>query len=101
MNYQQQLRRFRILGRNSKWPSPRGTLPGIDESCIFPHWRGATLMFATLTTTVKGDVPATPEQKACAMALDGSLQIFWRLVERLRAAADQHQPIHQVEETIF
>ena len=33
-------------------------------------------MFAALTTTVKGDVPTTPEQKACAMALDSSLSIF-------------------------
>jgi hypothetical protein len=58
-------------------------------------------MFATHTTTVKGDARTTPEQTACTHALDGALQIFWRLVERLYAAADQRQPIHQVEEAIF
>jgi hypothetical protein len=58
-------------------------------------------MFATHTMTVKGEALITPEQKACTLALDGSLQIFGTLVERLHAAADQHQPIDQVEEAIF
>src|SRR3954467_424216 len=66
-----------------------------------PPWRGATPMFAATSTTVKFDAFSTPEQRASAMAIDGSLTIFWALVERLQAAADQQQPIHQVEETIF
>src|SRR4051795_4029968 len=101
MIYRQRFRRFRTPGGNSKRPSPCGTLPGNHEPRNFPHWRGATLMFATHTMTVKGEALITPEQKACTLALDGSLQIFWTLVERLHAAADQHQPIHQVEEAIF
>jgi hypothetical protein len=58
-------------------------------------------MLATTTPAVKLQTYCTPEQAGCAKALDGSLTIFWTLVERLRAAADQQQPIHQVEETIF
>jgi hypothetical protein len=58
-------------------------------------------MFAATSTTVKFDAFSTPEQRASAMAIDGSLTIFWTLVERLQTAADQQQPIHQVEETIF
>jgi hypothetical protein len=58
-------------------------------------------MFAATSTAVKFDAFSTPEQRASAMAIDSSLTLFWTLVERLQAAADQHQPIHQVEETIF
>jgi hypothetical protein len=54
-------------------------------------------MLAAVTSTVKFPTPRSPEQAA----LDQSLSVFWTLVERLHAAADQHQPIHQVEETIF
>ena len=57
-------------------------------------------MFAATSTTVTFDAFSTPEQRASAMALDDSLTVFWILVERLQAAADQHQPIHQAEETI-
>jgi hypothetical protein len=57
-------------------------------------------MFAATSTTVKFDASSTPEQRASAMAIDGSPAIFRTSVERLQAAADQHQPIHQVEETI-
>src|SRR5919199_1911245 len=32
---------------------------------------------------------------------DQALGIFWNLVERIRNAAEQRQPIHQVEEIIF
>src|SRR3954469_21287367 len=66
-----------------------------------PPWRGAAPMFAATSTTVKFDAFSTPEQRASAIAIDHSLTLFWALVERLQAAADQHQPIHQVEETIF
>ena len=58
-------------------------------------------MLATAAPAVKLATYSTPEQAGCAQAIDGSLTIFWTLVERLQAAADQQQPIHQVEETIF
>ena len=35
------------------------------------------------------------------MHIDQGLKTFWSLVERLQHAADQHQPIDQVEETVF
>ena len=54
-------------------------------------------MLAAVASTVKFPASRGPEQAA----LDQSLSVFWTLVERLRAAADQHQPIHQVEEAIF
>src|SRR3954469_10236604 len=66
-----------------------------------PPWRGATPMFAATSTAVKLDAFSTPEQRASAMAIDGSLNLFWTSVERLHAAADQQQPIHQVEEALF
>src|SRR5690242_7250835 len=58
-------------------------------------------MFAAATIPVKFDATSTPEQRACAMATDRALTLFWTLVERLQAAAEQRRPIHQVEETIF
>ena len=58
-------------------------------------------MLAATAIPVKFDATSTPEQRACVMAIDRSLTIFWTLVERLQAAADQRQPIHQVEEAIF
>jgi hypothetical protein len=58
-------------------------------------------MLAHTTPAVKLSTFPTPEQAGCAMAIDRSLSIFWILVERLRVAADQQQPIHQVEEVIF
>jgi hypothetical protein len=54
-------------------------------------------MLAAVAPTVKLPSSRGPEQAA----LDQSLSVFWALVERLHAAADRHQPIHQVEETIF
>src|SRR5262249_12943523 len=66
-----------------------------------PHRRGATAMLAAGPAAVKFDVPATPEQRACSQAIDQTLNAFWPLVERLRAASREQQPIHQVEETIF
>jgi len=50
-------------------------------------------MFAATSTTVKFEAFSTPEQQASAMAIDRSLTLFWTLVERLQAAADQHRPI--------
>ena len=54
-------------------------------------------MLAAVASTVKFPASRGPEQAA----LDQSLSVFWTLVERLHAAVAQHQPIHQVEETIF
>jgi hypothetical protein len=54
-------------------------------------------MLAAVASTVKFPASLSPEQAA----VDQSLLVFWTLVERLHAAADQHQPIHQVEEAIF
>ena len=58
-------------------------------------------MLATGPAAVKFDVPPTPEQQACSLAIDRSLTAFWLLVERLHAASREQQPIHQVEEMIF
>jgi hypothetical protein len=58
-------------------------------------------MLATTTPTVKFPTGSTPEQASCSKAIDRSLTTFWTLVERLRLAADQRQPIHQVEEAVF
>jgi hypothetical protein len=58
-------------------------------------------MLATTAPAVKPPTYATPEQASCSQAIDRSLNTFWSLVERLHCAADQHQPIHQVEEIVF
>ena len=58
-------------------------------------------MLATATPTVKLHVGFIPEEAACCKAVDSSLAMFWGLVERLHHAAQQHEPIHQVENTIF
>jgi hypothetical protein len=58
-------------------------------------------MLTPTVAAVKADRPLTPEQQACATTIDAGLQTFWMLVERLHHAAERHQPIHQVEETIF
>jgi hypothetical protein len=58
-------------------------------------------MLATTAPAVKLQTYSTPEQASCAKAVDRSLPTFWALVERLRRAADQQQPIHQVEEAVF
>jgi hypothetical protein len=54
-------------------------------------------MLAAVAPVVKFPALRSPEQAA----VDQSLSVFWTLVERLHAAADQHQPIHHVEEAIF
>ena len=58
-------------------------------------------MLASTAPAVKHPAYSTPEQTSCAQAVDRSLTTFWALVERLRSAADQQRPIHQVEEAIF
>jgi len=58
-------------------------------------------MFAPTSAAVKFDLPSTPEQQACSMHIDQGLKTFWSLVEYLQHAADQHQFIDQVEETVF
>ena len=58
-------------------------------------------MLTSTVAAVKFDLPLTPEQQACSMKIDQGLKTFWNVVERMQHAADQHQPIHQVEEIIF
>jgi hypothetical protein len=58
-------------------------------------------MLTTNAVAVKFDLPLTPEQQACSMNIDKGLNSFWNLVEYLQHAADEHQPIDQVEETVF
>jgi hypothetical protein len=58
-------------------------------------------MLTPTVAAVKFDLPSTPEQQACSSKIDQGLKTFWNLVERLQHAADQHQPIHQVEEILF
>ena len=58
-------------------------------------------MLTATAATVKFALPSTPEQQACAAMIDQGLKTFWKLVEHLERAAQQQQPIHQVEETIF
>jgi hypothetical protein len=58
-------------------------------------------MLTTTAPTVKFAPPMTPEQAACSRLIDEGLQTFWSLVEQMQHAADQQQPIHQVEETLF
>ncbi len=58
-------------------------------------------MFAPTAAAVKFALPMTPEQQACSMNIDQGLKTFWSVVEHMQHAADQQQPIHQVEETIF
>jgi hypothetical protein len=58
-------------------------------------------MLTPTVAAVKFDLSSTPEQKACSAKIDEGLKTFWNLVERMRYAADQQHPIHQVEETLF
>jgi hypothetical protein len=58
-------------------------------------------MLAPTAAAVKFDLASTPTQRACSKNIDEGLNTFWTLVERMQNAADQQQPIHQVEETIF
>ena len=58
-------------------------------------------MLTPAGAAVKFDRPSTPEQRACSENIGEGLNTFWTLVEYLQNAADQQQPIHQVEETMF
>src|SRR5947209_18535908 len=58
-------------------------------------------MLTPTSAAVKFDLPSTPEQKACSAKIDEGLKTVGNLVERMQHAADQQQPIHQVEETLF
>src|SRR3981189_1968586 len=58
-------------------------------------------MLTNTVAAVKFDPPSTPEQKACSTKIDQGLKLFWNLAERMQHAADQQQPIHQVEEILF
>jgi len=58
-------------------------------------------MLTAVTSTVKLALDTTPEQQSGVGDIDRALTIFWTLVQRLRDAADRHEPIHQVEEIIF
>src|SRR3954470_13031603 len=58
-------------------------------------------MLAAAAPAVKLQDLGTPEQRGCSMAIDQALNTFWNLVEWLHAAADDQQPIHHVEETLF
>jgi hypothetical protein len=58
-------------------------------------------MLTRNAVAVKFDLTPTPEQQACSMNIDKGLDSFWNLVEYLQHAADEHQPIDQVEETVF
>jgi hypothetical protein len=53
------------------------------------------------TLAVKFDLPLTPEQQACSRNIDQGLKTFWCLVDYLQHAANEQQPIDQVEETVF
>src|SRR3954468_6940893 len=84
----------------------RGPLPAIHSGVIttfgmVPQWRGATPMLTSPTPLVKLVPDTTPEHQSCASDIDRALAIFWTLVERIQNAADQEQPIDQVEEIIF
>jgi hypothetical protein len=58
-------------------------------------------MLTPAVAVVKFALPLTPEQQACSTKIDQGLKTFWNVVERMQHAAEQHQPIHQVEEIIF
>jgi hypothetical protein len=58
-------------------------------------------MLTNAAPTVKLAPDTTPEQQSCAQDIDRALALFRSLVERVQDAAQRHDPIHQVEETIF
>jgi hypothetical protein len=58
-------------------------------------------MLAPAAGAVKFSLPSVPEEQACSNSIGEGLNTFWALVEYLQNATDQHQPIHQVEESIF
>lgn len=54
-------------------------------------------MLAHVATAVKYSPLPLPEQ----IAIDHALDLFWIMVERIKAAAQHQEPIHHVEETVF
>lgn len=54
-------------------------------------------MLAAFAPTVKFPASPTPEQAA----IDQAVNLFWRVVEQIHAAAEHRLPIHEVEETLF
>jgi len=58
-------------------------------------------MLTAAVPLVKLAPGTTPEQRSGVGDIDHALTIFWALVERLRDAAEEERPIHQVEEIIF
>src|SRR3954469_23232469 len=58
-------------------------------------------MLTTAAATVKLAPPMTPEQTACSRNIDEGLKTFWSVVEQMQHAAEEQQPIHQVEQTLF
>jgi hypothetical protein len=58
-------------------------------------------MLTAAAPLVKLAPDTTPEQQSGVRDIDQALSIFWALVERTRDAAEEEQPIHRVEETIF
>ena len=58
-------------------------------------------MLAAAALTVKLAPDTAPEPQRCAQDIGQALTLFWSLVERVQDAAQRHDPIHQVEETLF
>ena len=58
-------------------------------------------MLTSAAPLVKLVPDTTPEHQSCASDIGQALALFWTLVERIQGAADQGQPIHQVEQIIF
>src|SRR5579885_1146378 len=90
------------VDRPFKWPSPCGifpdgpSIPGVARigeeppPCSPPARPPSNSTF-----------PPTPEQQACSRAIDRGRTASRTPVERLHAASEARQPIHQVEEMIF
>jgi hypothetical protein len=53
------------------------------------------IMLAAAAPLVKLAPDTTPEQQSGVRDIDQALTIFWALVERLRVAAEEEQPIPQ------
>jgi hypothetical protein len=58
-------------------------------------------MLAANTPLVKLAPETTPERQCLSGHIDQALTNFWNLVQKVQDAAQRHEPIHQVEETIF
>jgi len=89
------------LSRVSKRPSPRGTFRDANDVQGCPALERSQAHARQHLIRRQASGLLHPEQAGCDKAIDRSLTTFWTLVERLRCAADQRQPVHQVEEVIF